>query len=116
MFSCALSATCGELEQAVRTSEVSRNSNRGKQEENSMSTAFQAGVNLAKISVGTGILALPYATVNSGGLVLSPILNAIIAVLNGACNAMHINHIFHILASYPLTPPHTHYFISLQHD
>ena len=47
------------------------------------STAFQAGVNLAKISVGTGILALPFSTINSGGLIISPILNAGIAVLNG---------------------------------
>ena len=47
------------------------------------STAFEAGVNLAKISIGTGILALPFATVHSGGLLLSPVINAGIAVLNG---------------------------------
>ena len=66
------------------------------------STVFEAGVNLAKISVGTGILALPYATVNSGGLLLSPILNAGIAVLNGMFLANYCSSYAHFSINYLL--------------
>ncbi len=49
------------------------------------SSTIAAGINLAKLCIGTGILALPYATLH-GGLIFSPIGIALIALWNGiAC-------------------------------
>jgi amino acid permease len=44
-------------------------------------TCFEAVVNLTKLCIGTGILALPFSA-NKGGLILSPIIIAIIALWN----------------------------------
>ena len=43
---------------------------------------FDASVNLSKMCIGAGILALPYATVE-GGLLSSGVLMLWVAVLNG---------------------------------
>ncbi len=52
------------------------------------SSTVAAGINLAKLCIGTGILALPYATLH-GGLIFSPIGIALIALWNGiACTML----------------------------
>ena len=51
-----------------------------------MSTTLAAAINLTKLCVGSGILALPFAT-TKGGLLFSPIGIAVVALWNGiACN------------------------------
>lgn len=52
------------------------------------SSYISASVNLAKLCIGTGILALPFATVK-GGIIASPLGIALIALWNGvSCNQM----------------------------
>lgn len=69
------------------------------------SSAFGAAVNIAKLSIGNGILALPYAT-SRGGLLFSPIAIAVIAMWNILscfmmidCKRAIINHRFPIAIS-----------------
>jgi amino acid permease len=45
------------------------------------STTFGAIINIAKLSIGNGILALPFAT-SRGGLLFSPLAIALIAVIS----------------------------------
>ena len=52
-------------------------------------STFEASVNLAKMSIGCGILALPYAS-NQCGLVLALALNLIIAIMNGIAAGMMV--------------------------
>ena len=52
-------------------------------------TAFEASVNLAKMSIGCGILALPFSS-NQCGIVLALLLNLIIAVMNGVAAGMMV--------------------------
>lgn len=52
------------------------------------SSTLGASLNLAKLCIGSGILALPFATAK-GGLLVSPLIMATIAVWNGwACSLM----------------------------
>lgn len=52
------------------------------------SSTFGAAINLAKLCIGTGVLALPYAT-SRGGLLFGPLVIALVAAWNGiACRLM----------------------------
>jgi amino acid permease len=56
--------------------------------ESQKSSTFGAAINLSKLAIGTGVLALPYAT-SRGGLLFGPICLALIAIWNGiACRLM----------------------------
>jgi amino acid permease len=53
--------------------------------ESQKSSTFGAAINLSKLAIGTGVLALPYAT-SRGGLLFGPVCLALIALWNGvAC-------------------------------
>ncbi len=52
------------------------------------SSTLEASINMSKLCIGSGILALPYA-ISKGGLILSPIFIGFIAMLNGiSCDMM----------------------------
>ncbi len=52
------------------------------------SSTFEASINLSKLCIGSGILALPFA-VDKGGLILTPVLIALVGWWNGvSCDLM----------------------------
>ena len=68
-----------------------------------MSTTFDAVVNLSKMCVGAGILALPYATVE-GGLLISALMMLIVAALNGFSCCMLLRS-KKVCSEYPVQAP-----------
>ena len=65
----------------IRSEDLDSTEKNGATTESSKSTVMEATVNLTKLCIGSGILALPFA-VEKGGLILSPIFLALIAWWN----------------------------------
>ena len=67
------------------------------------STTYEAAINLSKLCVGSGILALPFA-VDKGGLLLSPFLIACVGFWNGLSCDLMIASKRHMLRNGLITP------------
>lgn len=67
---------------------TNRDSPRSRRDESVGSSAFEAAINLSKLCIGSGILALPFAA-ERGGVLTMPFLIALVGLWNvGACQLM----------------------------